>query len=111
MKPIKNSIAFVIYNEDRTKFLSVQRPPDDESLPNIWGLPAGSLKGEESFEDAVLRAGVEKLGVKLRIEKQIGEGKIERGGYTLFMKEFEAKIIEGQPKVPNGLKVSHNTKN
>jgi 8-oxo-dGTP diphosphatase len=100
MKTVRKSVAFVVYNKDRTKFLAVQRPYDDENLPNVWGLPAGSLKGEETFEDAVLRAGVEKLGVKLRIEKLVGEGEIDRKSYTLFMREYEVKVIDGEPKVP-----------
>jgi 8-oxo-dGTP diphosphatase len=100
MKITKNSVAFVIYSIDRKNILAVQRPANDENLPNVWGLPAGSLKENEPFEDAVLRAGIEKLGVKLRIEKEIGEDTIERSDYTLFMKEFETSIIEGQPKVP-----------
>lgn len=58
-KPIKNSISYIVYNKDRSKFLVVQRPKDDEDLPNVWGLPAGSLMEEESFVDAVIRSGVE----------------------------------------------------
>ena len=52
MKPIKRSVAFVIYSEDRTRFLIVRRPPDDDSLPNVWGLPAGSLKESETSEES-----------------------------------------------------------
>lgn len=100
MKPTKNSVAFVIYNKNHTRFIAVKRPSDDESLPNVWGLPAGSLKENESFEGAVLRSGMEKLGVKLKIIKLLNEGKIKRETYTLFMKEFEVEIIEGEPLVP-----------
>ena len=100
MKPLKKAIAFVIYNKDRTRFLAVKRPADDEDLPNLWGLPAGSLKSGETFEKAVLRSGKEKLGVELRILKMIGEGEIERDKYVLHMREYEAEIIQGRPKVP-----------
>jgi ADP-ribose pyrophosphatase YjhB (NUDIX family) len=100
MKPLKKAIAFVIYNKDRTRFLAVKRPADDEDLPNLWGLPAGSLKSGETFENAVLRSGREKLGVELRILKMIGEGRIERKKYILRMKEYDAEIIRGKPKVP-----------
>lgn len=97
---IKNSVAFVIYNKDRTRFLIVKRPPEDDKLPNVWGLPAGSLKNGETYEDAVIRAGKEKLGVELRIVRQIAEGDIDRDDYTLHMKEYEAEIIKGKPYVP-----------
>lgn len=104
MKQIKNSIAFVIYNKSKTKFLAVKRPADDENLPNIWGLPAGSLKENEAFEEAVLRAGKEKLGVELKIIKEIGSGTLEREQYTLYLKDFEAEIVSGKPKVPQPVK-------
>ncbi|MGD0729030.1 MAG: NUDIX domain-containing protein [Candidatus Micrarchaeaceae archaeon] len=99
-KTTKNSVAFVIYNKDHTKFLAVQRPSNDEDLPNVWGLPAGSLKDNESFEDAVIRAGIEKLGVELGITKERNEGSIERKNFVLFMKEYEVEIVGGEPKVP-----------
>tara|TARA_Y100000310_G_C20265397_1_gene615559 strand:- start:110 stop:529 length:420 start_codon:yes stop_codon:yes gene_type:complete len=98
-KPVKDAIAYVIYNEDRSKFLVVQRPSDGDDLPNVWGLPAGSLKEDESFEDAVLRSGYEKLGVELKIVKEIGEDKIERERITLHMKEYEVEVVKGQPNV------------
>lgn len=104
MKPIKNSVAFIIYNKNYTKFIAVQRPSDDKNLPNVYGLSAGSLKNNESFENAVLRSGIEKLGVKLKIIKLQNEGKIERDTYTLFMKEFKVKIIKGEPSVSQQFK-------
>lgn len=103
MKAIKKSVSFVIYNDDKSRVLAVKRPKDDRDLPNIWGLPAGSLKIKESFEQAVLRSGKEKLGVELEIIKQINEGKIERRDYVLYMKLFEVRIIKGKPKVPQFL--------
>jgi 8-oxo-dGTP diphosphatase len=99
-KPVKNAIAYVIYNPDRSQFLTVQRPSDDEDLPDAWGLPAGSLKEGESFEDAILRSGREKLGVELRVTKLIGEGDLKRAGYVLHMREYEAEIVRGEPQVP-----------
>jgi len=100
MKPIKRSVAFVIYSEDRTRFLIVRRPPDDDSLPNVWGLPAGSLKESETSEDTVIRAAKEKLGTDVSIVELVGEGKVERNQYTLQMREYEVKIEKGEPKVP-----------
>jgi len=100
MKPIKSAVAFVVYNKDKSKVLAVQRPSDDEDLPNVWGLPAGSLKDKETFEQAVLRSGKEKLGVKLKIIKQINEGKLERDKIILHMKEYEVEIEDGKPSVP-----------
>ena len=100
MKQIKYAIAFVIYNQDRSKFLIVQRPSDDENFPDIWGLPAGSVKDDETFEECVIRSGREKLGVELKPTKFIGRSNIERENHILHMKEYKAKIINGEPKVP-----------
>lgn len=100
MKPTKNTIAYVIYNKDRTRVFAVLRPKDDENLPNVWGLPAGSLRKGETFEAAVFRSGQEKLGVTLKIIRQLNEGEIERENHILHMKEYEAEIASGQPVVP-----------
>lgn len=99
-KPIKRSVSFAIYNNNRDRFLAVKRPSDDEDLPNVWGLPAGSLRDGETPEQAVIRAGREKLGVELKPVRFIGEGKIDRGAYILHMRDYEAEILESEPEVP-----------
>ena len=98
---VKHTVALVIYeDESRRRFLAVQRPPDDEDLPNVWGLPAGSLRPGESWEDAVVRAGREKLGVELRIRRLLNEGSMQRRGYTLRMRLYEVEVVSGCPMVP-----------
>lgn len=72
--------------------LLVRRPDDDESLPGVWGLPAASLLGDESEEDAVRRAGREKLGVEVAPLQPIGND----GAMT----DWEARIVDGRPSVP-----------
>jgi len=100
MKPIVKAISYIIYSKDKTKFLAVKRPSDDKYLPDTWGLPAGIVKRDESDEDSVLRSGMQKLGIKLKIIKQLNEGKQERDNHFLHMKLYEAEITEGEPKVP-----------
>jgi 8-oxo-dGTP diphosphatase len=72
--------------------LLVHRPDDDESLPGVWGLPAASLAEGESEEDAVGRAGREKLGVEVVPVRPIGTD----GAMT----DWEARITAGRPSVP-----------
>ena len=72
--------------------LLVRRPDDDESLPGVWGLPAASLSGDESEEDAVRRAGREKLGVEVLPLQPIGNDGAMTG--------WEARIVDGRPSVP-----------
>ena len=100
MKPTKRAISFVIFSDDRARLLAVKRPPDDEDLPNAWGLPAGSLRDDESFEEAVVRSGREKLGVDVSVGPLLNEGEIEREAYVLHMRLYETTITDGDPSVP-----------
>jgi hypothetical protein len=70
----------------------VRRPDDDESLPGVWGLPAVSLTDGETEEDAVRRAGRDKLGVQARPLRRVGS----EGAMT----DWEAQIVAGEPSVP-----------
>lgn len=103
MKLTKHSVAFIIYNPGRSKFIIVRRPANDDNLPNVWGLPAGSLGEKETFEDAVVRSAKDKLGLEVRIVKFVSEGEIERDQYILHMKEFEVEIVNGVPSVPQAI--------
>lgn len=46
------------------KILLLRRTPDDYLYPNLWTLPGGYLKKEESFEDCVLRELFEETGLR-----------------------------------------------
>jgi ADP-ribose pyrophosphatase YjhB (NUDIX family) len=72
--------------------LLVRRPDDDESLPGVWGLPAVSLVAGESEEDAVRRAGREKLGLELEPLEAVG-----RDG---SMSDWSVRVLAGEPRVP-----------
>lgn len=99
-KPVRKSISFVIYGDDKSTFRVVQRPADDANLPNVWGLPAGTLKEGETYEGCVIRSGREKLGVDLEIVGMIGEGDLDRDAYVLHMKEYAVRVIGGEATVP-----------
>jgi 8-oxo-dGTP diphosphatase len=72
--------------------LLVRRPDDDEDLPGAWGLPAVSFASDESEEEAVRRAGRDKLGVEVE--------PLERVGRERTMTDWEARIVSGEPAVP-----------
>jgi 8-oxo-dGTP diphosphatase len=72
--------------------LLVRRPDDDEDLPGVWGLPAVSLAPGESEEEAVRRAGREKLGVEVSPIRPLGVDQTMTG--------WEAGIVTGDPSVP-----------
>jgi ADP-ribose pyrophosphatase YjhB (NUDIX family) len=95
---IKRSVALVI--EGPYGLLLVRRPEQDESLPGAWGLPAATLAHGESEEEAVRRAGREKLGVDVRPLGVLGEEEGERPGYRIAMRDWAVEIAAGEPSVP-----------
>lgn len=100
-RPLKQSVSVVIRNPaDPSQVLIVLRPPHDDDLPNVWGLPAGSLRPGESWEEVVRRVGLEKLGVQLKAGAELERGTTERRDYRLEMRLFEAEIEKGHPFVP-----------
>lgn len=100
-EPTKEAVAFAVHRGgERATVLAVRRPEDDEDLPGHWGLPAASLREDESWEDAVLRTGPEKLGVDLAVGPKMNEGRAERDGHVLRMRLYDARIMKGKPEVP-----------
>jgi 8-oxo-dGTP diphosphatase len=100
LKPLKRSVSLVI--EGPAGVLLVRRPDDDESLPGLWGLPAGSLREGESEHDALLRVGREKLGVEVEPVRQVGQEEADRPGYRIAMSDWAARVVAGEPVVPQG---------
>ena len=78
-------------------WLLVRRPEDDEDLPGVWGLPAGTAEPGETDLDLVRRIGVEKLGVELDPGARVAVGSVERADYTLEMELWTAAIVAGRP--------------
>lgn len=99
MKTVKHSIALVIAGGGG-RVLMVLRPGDDESLPGVWGLPAVTTALGEDEEQAVRRAGREKLGVEVLPGALQGEAETDRPGYALRMRNREATVVRGAPRVP-----------
>lgn len=78
----------------------MKRPPDDEDLPDVWGLPAASPRPDETWEQAVLRTGRDKLGVRLGGLRFLRMGETSRPGTLLHMRLYRTEIEEGRPRVP-----------
>lgn len=100
-KSITYSVALIIYNEDRIKYLIVKRPLNDDSMPGYWGFPATSKKyPDEAWENVVHRAAKIKLGVEIEIIKMLGQDEIDRGDYFLKLRDYEVRVIKGRLSVP-----------
>jgi ADP-ribose pyrophosphatase YjhB (NUDIX family) len=92
--PLKHSVAVVILRGNT--LLAIRRADDDDELPGIWGLPAGTCRGDESVEDVIRRIGRDKLGTVLKPLRQIAFGTQDRAAYRLEMELWEASM-EGAP--------------
>ena len=97
MLPVKHSIAVLIIRGD--EILAICRPEDDDELPGIWGLPAGTARGAETVEDVITRIGRDKLGVKLTPVRRVATGSQDRPAYRLEMELWEVSM-EGRPTHP-----------
>lgn len=96
-KSIKESVAFYVLNE-KGEFLAVQRAEDDPSLPGVWGIAGGSLRDGESVEDAVKRSARDKLNIEIEILQYESEDTIERITHWTHLREYQVKIVAGEPK-------------
>ena len=98
-KPIRCSVAAVVRRAEDEYFLAVRRPPDDDRLPGVWGLPAVTLAGTELPEAGLRRVGLEKLGTRLEPVQFLGIQSMDRGEYELFLMDIEARVVAGEPDV------------
>ena len=98
MLPVKHSVAVMIVRGN--EILALRRPEDDDELPGVWGLPAGTIRGTETIEELIHRIGRSKLGVKLTSLRRLASGSQDRPKYRLEMDLWEVSM-EGMPTYPN----------
>ena len=99
-KPVRRAVSVAVHAPEHPgEVLIVRRPPDDEDLPNAWGLPAASLRDGEDWAAAARRAARDKLGVDLEVTAELNHGMVERAKYLLEMRLL-AGTITGTPHVP-----------
>ena len=96
-KPIKRSVAVLVRKDDL--ILSVRRPDNDEELPGVWGIPAGSFQESETLDELIARIGKQKLGVTLTPIRKLAEGIQDRPTYRLQMELWEV-AMSGNPNHP-----------
>ncbi len=102
MKPTRFSIAAIIVNPNNdAEVLAVKRPPNDDSLPNVWGLPAVTPVERELPEAAVKRLGIEKLSTEIESVEYVGIKYTERSTYNLILMDIQACLVGREPSVKN----------
>ena len=87
----------MVFNSE--KVLSVRRSGEDDELPGIWGLPAGTFRGAETIKDLIRRIGRDKLAVELEPVRKLASGRQFRSQYLLEMDLWEA-AMKGTPVHP-----------
>ncbi|MCY3600021.1 MAG: NUDIX domain-containing protein [Gemmatimonadetes bacterium] len=106
-RPSRPAMALVIEDPGSAggarRWLLVRRPDDDPDLPGVWGLPAGSPADGETDDALVRRIGREKLGVETEDLGRLSEGHLDRPGYRLEMRLHAARIVAGEPRVPQAV--------
>ena len=100
MLPAKHSVAVMVVRGD--EILAIRRPEDDDELPGVWGLPAGTIRGPETIENLIQRIGRDKLGVRLTPLQRVASGVADRLNYRLEMDLWEVSM-EGTPTYPDWL--------
>src|SRR5215510_9522256 len=95
--PVKRSVAVLVRQAD--SILATRRSEDDDELPGVWGLPAGSYRASEGLEDLIQRIGRDKLGVLLIPIRKLAAGRQTRPHYVLEMEVWEAEM-SGEPRHP-----------
>lgn len=103
MKPktIKYGIAIILRSGHRPgEYLIVRRPSDDADLAGSWGLPAITLKPDESPEDGARRVCKEKPGCSAEPIRFLGAMHQERNSYNLLLMDVEMILLGAtQPDV------------
>ena len=96
------AIAVVINSPlDANLLLTVRRPDDDEDLPGVWGLPATTIRPQESDADAATRLGETKLGTPLTLQHLLADGTRTRTDYKLYMRLCSATMTNPEPTLPS----------
>lgn len=97
MKKRVTTFAYVIRRE--AEILVVLRSPNDRYFPRMWGLPAGTLRKRESYDEAIQRTARHQLGIEVTVLGERAAGSTDRGTHVVEMRLFEARIVAGSPEV------------
>lgn len=98
MKEIKHAISVVIQNE-KGEVLFALRSPNKTEFPLVWSLPSHFMLKDETAEDTIKRIGRYKLGVELALVRLLNEGYGDRPDFTLFMHDYEVRVVSGTPSI------------
>ena len=101
MKKCIPVFAYVIFRDPHTspEILVVRRSANDRYFPSLWGVPAGTLRKHEGYEDAIRRTAKHRFGVEVELLGERGAGSSDRGTHIVEMRLYEARIVAGSPQI------------
>lgn len=85
-------IASVGILRDTDGLVYIQKRPPDGLMANLWEFPGGILKSKEYPEDALRRAMLEELGVKVRIGGKLGKVRHAYTRYRVWLHVFRCEL-------------------
>jgi ADP-ribose pyrophosphatase YjhB (NUDIX family) len=97
----RTASALLITNDSGT-VLTVTRPSEDESHAGMQGLPATDGMFNDTPHETAIRAGYEKLGVRVEIGKKLGVREQSRSAHILRLTLYKARIATGSPSIGQG---------
>ena len=109
---VQRAVALVVHcPDDAALLLAVRRPEDDAELPGLWGLPAATLRDDETVDDAARRIGQTKLGVDVEPGEVAARGTQQRPDYLLDMALLTATLRDSDThprlQAPSGLSTAY----
>lgn len=97
MKRIRVVAGLIPSPTDATRFLVQQRLPN-ASRGNLWEFPGGKIEAGESEEQALVREGLEELGVTLCAGRKLWSTVHAYSDLTVELELLAAHIVDGEPK-------------
>lgn len=89
--------ALIESPEGSGKYLVQQRLPN-KARPLLWEFPGGKVEPGETDSEALVREGLEELGVELRVESCFGTHEYAYPETTVELVLYHARIKGGTPK-------------
>jgi len=92
------NLAGCIIKDSNSKILLIHRNTPKRVQ---WEIPGGGVDNGDTLEQTAVRELKEELDVTVRIIRQIGSKAFEEDGRHYEYHWFEARVVEGQPRLTN----------
>lgn len=90
MLPEIDQIAAGIYIKDKKYFIAQRKENEEDQLK--WEFPGGKLKGEEMYDEALIREFKEEFGNDIKVIQEVGGVEYEKDNKYILIMFF---LIEG----------------